>query len=82
MRDDESHMPLILTQPKTMEHNSPQPMTKDQAREWMNDHWDADEIGTDLDSDILDDAFVAVFKRRPDDDEDAFGELKNHFLSH
>lgn len=65
-----------------MKHNAPQPMTKDQAREWMNDHWDADEIGTDLDCDILDDAFEAVFNRRPDDREDAFGELKKHFQNH
>jgi hypothetical protein len=64
-----------------MNANAPQPMTKDQAREWMNDHWDADEIGTDLDSDILDAAFEAVFNRRPGDDEDAFGELKKHFLN-
>jgi len=80
MRDDESDMPLILTQQPAMNTNAAKPMTKDQAREWMNDHWDADEIGTDLDSDILDEAFEAVFNRRPGDDEDAFGELKNHFL--
>ena len=79
MRDDESDMPLILTQSQAMNPATPKQMTEDQAREWMNDHWDADEIGTDLDSDILDDAFEAVFSRRPGDDEDAFAALKNHF---
>jgi len=65
-----------------MEHNTTKPMTKDQAREWMNAHWDADEIGTDLDLDILDEAFDAVFNRHPGDDEDAFGELKKHFQNY
>ncbi len=45
----------------------------------MLDHWDADEIGTDLDINILDHAFAAIFGRLPDDDEDAFGALKKHF---
>lgn len=54
-------------------------MTREQAREWMLDHWDADEIGTDLDIAILDDAFAAVFGRLPGETEDAFGALKRHF---
>ncbi len=54
-------------------------MTADEAREWMKAHWDADEIGTDPDCDILDEAFEAVFGRLSEDDEDAFGTLKNHF---
>ena len=79
MRDDESDMPSILTQQPAINANAAKPMTKDQAREWLNDHGDSDEIRTDLDSYILDDSFEAVFNRRPGDDEDAFGELKNHF---
>ena len=62
---------ITLTNSKTM--------TADKAREWMRDHWNADEIGTDLDIDILDAAFEAVFGRLPDDSEDAFGALKKHF---
>ena len=48
----------------------------------MKAHWNADEIGTDLDCDILDDAFEAVFGRRPDSEDDAFAALKNHFQNH
>ena len=55
-------------------------MTASQAREWMISHWDADEVGTDLDTDILDDAHLAIFGRYPTGDEDAFGNLKNHLL--
>ena len=54
-------------------------LTPAQARRWMLDHWDADEIGTDLDIDILDAAFEAIFRRLPNDSEDAFGDLKKHF---
>jgi len=62
-----------------MNPKAPKQMTADEAREWMKAHWDADEIGTDLDCDILDEAFDAVFSRLPDPDEDAFAALKNHF---
>ena len=54
-------------------------MTITDAREWMLQHWDADEIGTDLDIDILDDAFAAIFGRLPEESEDAFAALKMHF---
>ncbi len=54
-------------------------LTPAQARGWMLDHWNADEIGTDLDIHILDDAFAAIFGRVPDESEDAFGALKKHF---
>ena len=64
---------------RTMNPKAPKQMTSDEAREWMKAHWDADEIGTDLDCDILDQAFEAVFSRLPDCDEDAFAALKNHF---
>ncbi len=65
-----------------MKHKTPKKMTADKAREWTKAHWDADETGTDLHYEILDDAFEAVFGRQPDDDEDAFGALKNHFQNH
>jgi hypothetical protein len=55
-------------------------MTPNQAREWMISHWDADEVGTDLDVEILDDAHFAILGRYPKHDEDAFGNLKNHLL--
>jgi hypothetical protein len=57
-------------------------ITIEEAREWMIDHWNADEEGTDLDVEILDAAFAAVFGRLPNDDEDAFGALKHHFQNH
>ena len=55
-------------------------MTASQAREWMISHWDADEVGTDLDTDLLEDAHLAIFGFYPSDDDDAFGNLKNHLL--
>ena len=55
-------------------------MNSHQAREWMISHWDADEVGTDLDTNILDDAHHAIFGRYPTEEEDAFGNLKNHLL--
>ena len=65
-----------------MNPETPRQMTADEAREWMNAHWDADEIGTDLDCDILDESFEAVFGRLPDGDDDAFAALKHHFRNH
>lgn len=65
-----------------MNPNAPKKMAAAAAREWMKVHWDADETGADLNYEILDEAFEAVFSRRPDSDEDAFSTLKNHFLSH
>ena len=53
-------------------------LTPAQARRWMLDHWDADEIGTDLDIDMLEDAYLAIFERFPADEDDAFGDLKRH----
>ena len=44
----------------------------------MLDHWDADEIGTDLDIHMLEDAYLAIFERFPADEDDAFGDLKRH----
>ncbi len=58
---------------------APKKMTADEARKWMKRHWDADEIGTDLHYEILDEAFEAVFGRLPEADDDAFAALKNHF---
>ena len=55
-------------------------MTRTQAREWMIRHWSADDDGTDLDIDILEDAYVATFDRIPAEDEDAFGAIKAHIL--
>lgn len=81
MRDDESDMSGNLTHIGPVNPATPKQMTADQAREWMQDHWDADEIGTDLDCEVLDEAFEAVFGRLPEDDGDAFGALKNHFLN-
>ena len=54
-------------------------LTPAQARRWMLDHWNADEIGTDLDIDMLDDAFATIFGRPPGESEDAFAALKSHF---
>jgi len=54
-------------------------LTPAQARRWMLDHWDADEIGTDLDIDMLDDAFAAIYGRLPEESEDAFTAMKTHF---
>jgi hypothetical protein len=82
MRDDESEMPQTLTQQGIMKHEASKMMTVDKAREWMNAHWDADEVGTDLDCDTLEEAFEAIFGRKPEADEDAFGTLKNHFQNH
>lgn len=65
-----------------MNPETPKQMTAADARKWMKAHWDADEIGTDLNYEILDEAFEAVFNRRPDSEEDAFAALKNHFTNH
>jgi hypothetical protein len=53
-------------------------MTPQQAREWMLCQWNADEDGTDLDWEALLDAHEALLGRLPDEDEDAFGNLKRH----
>lgn len=49
------------------------------AKDYMLRHWNADEIGTDLNSDTLDSAFEATFGRPPSEDEDTFGMLKAHY---
>ncbi len=54
-------------------------LTPAQARRWMLNHWNADEIGTDLDIDMLDDAFAAIFGRLPEESEDPFAALKSRF---
>lgn len=65
-----------------MDHRTPKKMTAVEAGKWMKRHWNADEIGTDLHYEILDEAFEAVFGRLPEAEEDAFGALKNHFKKH
>lgn len=53
------------------------PMTPQKSREWMLFHWNADEDGTDLDVDKLDEAHRAIIGSYPSEEEDAFGNMKN-----